>query len=101
MGLHLARLAVRRAAGARPGARLGPRHGGHAAGGRTRPRRRGCTGIWLDTFTFQAPGFYEKLGFTVFGRLEDYPPGEARVFYAKQIGAKQIGAKQIGAKRIG
>ena len=26
---------------------------------------RGCTLIYLDTFTFQAPGFYEKLGYSV------------------------------------
>ncbi len=48
-------------------------------------RRRGCTGIWLDTFTFQAPGFYQKLGFTEVGRIADHPPGQARIFYAKRL----------------
>ncbi len=48
-------------------------------------RRRGCTGIWLDTFTFQAPGFYQKLGFSEIGRIEDHPPGQARIFYVKQL----------------
>lgn len=38
-------------------------------------RKMGCTGIWLDTFSFQAPGFYKKLGFIEFGALPDYPPG--------------------------
>ena len=45
----------------------------------------GCIGIWLDTFSFQAPGFYEKLGYTVFGSLADYPPGHSRFFLHKQL----------------
>ncbi len=48
-------------------------------------RRRGLAGIWLDTFTFQAPGFYAKLGFTEFGRIADYPPGHDRIFYVKRF----------------
>jgi GNAT superfamily N-acetyltransferase len=48
-------------------------------------RRRGCRGIWLDTFTFQAPGFYQKLGFREFGRLDDFPPGQARHFLVKLL----------------
>lgn len=41
---------------------------------------RGCVGAWLTTFTFQAQGFYEALGYEVFARLEDSPPGSARIF---------------------
>jgi ribosomal protein S18 acetylase RimI-like enzyme len=48
-------------------------------------RENGCTGIWLDTFSFQAPGFYEKLGYTVFGTLADYPPGHSRFFLHKTL----------------
>ena len=44
---------------------------------------RGCHGAWLDTFSFQARGFYERLGYTVFGSIEDYPPGESRFFLKK------------------
>ena len=29
--------------------------------------RRGCTGAWLDTFSFQVRGFYERLGYSTFG----------------------------------
>src|SRR5262245_59810312 len=36
-------------------------------------RRRGCIGVFLDTFDFQARGFYEKLGYTVFATQDDYP----------------------------
>ncbi|GKY86908.1 GNAT family N-acetyltransferase [Sinisalibacter aestuarii] len=49
-------------------------------------RARGLTGIWLDTYTFQAPGFYTALGFEEFGRIEDYPEGEARIFFRKRLG---------------
>lgn len=49
-------------------------------------RARGCVGIRLDTFSFQAPGFYEKLGFARIGTLADDPPGHARHFYAKTLG---------------
>jgi len=48
-------------------------------------RRLGCTGVWLDTFSFQARGFYEKLGYAVFGEIADYPPGEARYFLSKRL----------------
>src|SRR5262245_25587425 len=33
----------------------------------------GCHGVWLDTFEFQARGFYERLGYTCFGELNHYP----------------------------
>lgn len=44
-----------------------------------------CVGIWLDTYEFQARGFYEKLGFEVFGTLEDHPIGQKRFFLRKQL----------------
>lgn len=48
-------------------------------------RDKSCVGIWLDTFSFQAPGFYEKCGFNQFGQLEDFPPGLRRFFYQKRL----------------
>lgn len=48
-------------------------------------RARGCIGAWLDTFSFQAPGFYEKQGYTRFGTLPDQPPGHARHFLFKRF----------------
>lgn len=48
-------------------------------------RARGCIGIWLDTFDFQARGFYEKLGFEVFGTLDDHPVGHRRFFLRRRF----------------
>jgi GNAT superfamily N-acetyltransferase len=47
--------------------------------------QRGCHGVWLDTFSFQARGFYERLGYTVFGSIEGYPPGHSRFFLKKDL----------------
>jgi len=48
-------------------------------------RARGCIGIWLNTFSFQARGFYEKLGFTLIGQIDDYPVGHQRFFLQKRL----------------
>ena len=48
-------------------------------------RRRGCHGVWLDTFGFQARGFYERLGYAVFGQLDRYPDGFTRYFMQKAL----------------
>jgi GNAT superfamily N-acetyltransferase len=49
--------------------------------------RRGCHGVWLDSFSFQAPGFYRRLGYAEFGVVEDYPPGHTRHFLKKRLAA--------------
>jgi GNAT superfamily N-acetyltransferase len=46
---------------------------------------RGCRGAWLDTYSFQARGFYEHLGYDVFGTIDDYPPGQSRIFLHKSL----------------
>lgn len=48
-------------------------------------RQRGATNAYLDTFSFQAPGFYEKHGYRVFGELPDFPPGHQRYYMTKQL----------------
>lgn len=50
-------------------------------------RARGCHSAWLDTFEFQARGFYEKRGYACFGELADYPPGFRRFFLQKRLEA--------------
>jgi GNAT superfamily N-acetyltransferase len=47
-------------------------------------RERGCHSAWLDTFSFQARGFYQKLGYEEFGSL-DYPPAHRRHFMRKAL----------------
>lgn len=46
-------------------------------------RERGCRCAHLDTFSYQARPFYERLGYEVFAELEDYPPGHRRYFMKK------------------
>ncbi len=47
--------------------------------------RRGCHGAWLDTFEFQARGFYERIGYECFGELPNYPKGYSRFFMKKML----------------
>lgn len=47
--------------------------------------RLNCVGIFLDTYSFQARPFYERLGYAVFGTLDDCPPGQARFYLAKHL----------------
>jgi cation transport ATPase len=46
---------------------------------------RGCRHAHLDTFSYQARPFYERLGYRLFGELENYPPGHSRFFLRKQL----------------
>ena len=48
--------------------------------------RRGCLGIWVSTFSFQAPDFYKKLGYSSFGHIDDFPRGHSRLFFQKRLG---------------
>jgi len=47
---------------------------------------RECVGAWLTTFPFQARGFYEKLGYSVFAELENSPGDNVRLFMRKRLG---------------
>ena len=46
---------------------------------------RGCHHAHLETVDFQARGFYERLGYTVFGVLEGYPRPYKRFYMQKRL----------------
>jgi len=48
-------------------------------------RARGARHAFLDTFSFQAPGFYKKHGYEVFGELPEFPAGHQRYFLKKDL----------------
>lgn len=56
--------------------------------------RRGCLGIYLETTSYQARPFYEKMGFEVFGELKDLAPGHSFYFLRKRL---QPGPDGVGA----
>jgi len=47
--------------------------------------RRGCKYVHLDTLSFQAPGFYLKLRYTVYGQLDDFIAGHTPCFLRKTL----------------
>lgn len=57
---------------------------------------RGCRHVDLDTFDFHARPFYERLGYTVFGVQDDYPPGHRR-YYLRRTIAADAGAEASNA----
>ena len=48
-------------------------------------RSRGMIGVWLNTFDFQARGFYEKLGYSIFGALEREGNAAGQFFLKKRL----------------
>jgi GNAT superfamily N-acetyltransferase len=48
---------------------------------------RGCARAVLFTMAIQAPSFYEKRGYRIFGRIDCEPPGNARIFMSKELRA--------------
>lgn len=47
--------------------------------------QRGCRYARLATGNFQAPTFYQKLGYTLYGTLENCPPGETVFYFWKKL----------------
>jgi ribosomal protein S18 acetylase RimI-like enzyme len=48
-------------------------------------QRRGCVQMVLSTHSFQAPAFYEKLGFERLASIPDYPAGFENIIYRKRL----------------
>jgi ribosomal protein S18 acetylase RimI-like enzyme len=51
----------------------------------TLARERGCLNVHLDSFSFQAPDFYKKLGYEEFAVLPDFPPGHSHHYFRKRL----------------
>jgi ribosomal protein S18 acetylase RimI-like enzyme len=48
-------------------------------------RQRGVKHVYVDTFSFQAPAFYRKLGYRQFGKLNNFPAGHSRCWLTKAL----------------
>lgn len=48
-------------------------------------RARGAIGVHLTSYSFQAPDFYKKYGYTEFGRIDGMPSGQANVWLMKRL----------------
>ena len=47
--------------------------------------RRRCEQVVLATHDFQAPGFYAKLGYEAYGRVEGTPRGSGQTWFKKSL----------------
>ena len=48
--------------------------------------QRGVEKIWVASYSFQAPGLYEKAGFVRMAEFEGWPPGHVNVILCKTLG---------------
>ncbi len=48
-------------------------------------KARDCQTIWVDTLSYQAPDFYQKLGYDVAARVPNYRGSYDRIFFRKDI----------------
>ena len=50
----------------------------------------GCEALRLTTASFQGSGFYERLGYRLYGTLRNCPPGEDLFFYSKRLDSRPL-----------
>ena len=48
-------------------------------------KRFGARQCYVDTMSFQAPGFYRTCGYSEFGSIEGYPDGVTRHWFTKSL----------------
>ena len=48
-------------------------------------RSQDLQGLWLWTQSWQAEGFYKRLGYTQFTRFDDFPKGHSRIGFRKKL----------------
>lgn len=49
-------------------------------------KKEGCQAILLRTYSFQAPSFYQKLGYTIENEMKNFPPGHSLFSLVKRVG---------------
>ena len=57
-------------------------------------RQKDLVGVYLDTFEFQAPRFYQSLGYTECGRLPAVRGAPQRIWFAKSFEEAETGQAQ-------
>jgi GNAT superfamily N-acetyltransferase len=48
-------------------------------------RAHGCKVILISSYSFQAPGFYQKFGYELAWKLNDFPPGHQYCYLVKRF----------------
>ena len=48
-------------------------------------QKENLTGVRMETWDFQAKGFYEKMGYTVWAEIKDCPPGTIDYYLKKEL----------------
>jgi GNAT superfamily N-acetyltransferase len=54
-------------------------------------REHGCKVILIDSYSFQAPGFYQKYGYELAFQLNDFPPGHEHCYLVKRFADAEEG----------
>ncbi|HZR80751.1 MAG TPA: GNAT family N-acetyltransferase [Candidatus Binatia bacterium] len=62
---------------------------------------RGAIGVHLESFSFQAPGLYRKLGYEEFGVIDDFPPGHRQHFFRKRLAPTTGASRERSRARRG
>jgi ribosomal protein S18 acetylase RimI-like enzyme len=47
--------------------------------------KRGSTVSYTDTFSWQAPEFYAKLGYSKYGEIKNFPKGNSLIYFKKDL----------------
>ena len=50
-----------------------------------RAQQRGCRQFYLETFSFQAPGFYAALGYRIAHRIDGFAPGISKCLMVREL----------------
>jgi len=47
--------------------------------------KKGCTIAYTNTFSWQCPELYKRLGYTLYGKLENFPKENNLSYYKKDL----------------